>query len=315
MIKLKLNKLEFIVIFVLLVLASCRDRPKYKLFPNLIYNTYTHNNKTEPLLLDLYLPKTKSSQPLPLLIYIHGGGWWSNSKAECPREMITNRGYALACVNYRLSDVALFPAQIKDVKNAVRWLRKNASEYNIDPNKIGVWGSSAGGHLSLLLGTSAGVKELTDNNQNRDISDAVQAVGDWFAPTDFTKFTPTFSTSIITPDIEKKYRKQLWYHYTVAVVKLLGGTIVQKRTLAQSANPINYIDKNDPPVFIIHGNLDRVVPISQSEIMTQALQTKGVPVEFISIADMNHSFEGKNGERFDPKLIDMTVDFFDKHLK
>jgi acetyl esterase/lipase len=314
-----MNELKFIKIYfifaVILLLTGCRDRPNYQLFSNLIYSTYNYNSKTESLLLDLYLPETKSSQPLPLLIYLHGGGWWSNSKAECPQEIITKRGYALACVNYRLSDIALFPAQIQDVKNAVRWLRKNADKYNIDPKKIGVWGSSAGGHLSLLLGTSAGVKQLTDGTQNKDISDAVQAVGDWFAPTDFTKFTPTFSESVITPAIEKKYRKQLWYHYTVAVIKLLGGSVAQKKALAQSANPINYIDKNDPPVFIIHGKLDRVVPFSQSEILVKELQAKGVAVEFLPIADMAHSYEGKNGERFDPKLIDLTVDFFDKHLK
>jgi hypothetical protein len=211
------------------LLTGCRDRPNYRLISNLTYSTYTHNDRTESLLLDLYISKTKSSRSLPLIIYLHGGGWWAKSKAECPREMITDRGYILACINYRLSNVALFPAQIKDVKNAVRWLRKNAATYNIDPDKIGVFGSSAGGHLSLLLGTSSGVTELSGDDRSDDVSDAVRVVGDWFGPTDFTKFEPTFSGSIITPEIQKKYRKQLWYHYTIAVIKLLGGSVAEKK--------------------------------------------------------------------------------------
>jgi acetyl esterase/lipase len=252
---------------------------------------------------------------LPLIIYLHGGGWRAKSKAECPQEMITDRGYILACINYRLSNVALFPAQIQDVKNAVRWLRKNSAKYNIDPDKIGVFGSSAGGHLSLLLGTSSGAKELNEDDRSSSISDAVRVVGDWFGPTDFTKFKPTFSGSAITPEIQKKYRKQLWYYYTVAAIELLGGSIAEKKALAQLANPINYIDKNDAPTIVIHGKLDRVVPISQSEIMVQALQAKNVPVEFIVIDNMEHSFAGENGERFNPKLIDLTINFFDRYLK
>jgi acetyl esterase/lipase len=305
----------YLFLILLSFLIGCRNSQSYNLFSNLTYSTYSHNNKNENLLLDLYLPKRQSSQTLPLIIYIHGGGWWANSKEECPQEMITDRGYALACINYRLSNVALFPAQIKDVKQAVRWLRQNAAKYKIDPNRFGVFGSSAGGHLSLLLGTTAGVKELTDNSRDRDISDAVRVVGSWFGPTDFTKLEPTFSGSKITPEIQQKYRKELWYYYTVAVVRLLGGTVAEKKSLARSANPINYLDRSDPPVFIVHGKLDRVVPLSQSQIMVDALKANNVSVEYVFINDMNHSFAGENGEKFSPKLIDLTVDFFDKYLQ
>jgi acetyl esterase/lipase len=93
------------------LLIGCRDRLNYQLISDLTYSTYTHNDHTEPLLLDLCIPKTKSSSSLPLIIYLHDGGWWAKSKAECSQEMITDRGYILACINYHLSNIALFPAQ------------------------------------------------------------------------------------------------------------------------------------------------------------------------------------------------------------
>lgn len=141
---------------------GCQRQFPVRVLKNLEYSRYSSETGTTPILLDLYLPQTRSSRPLPVLIYIHGGGWLENSKESCPGKIVARRGYALACINYRYSTQAVFPAQIHDVKNAVRWLRDRADRYNLDPDKFGAWGDSAGGHLSALLGTSSGVKELED---------------------------------------------------------------------------------------------------------------------------------------------------------
>lgn len=137
--------------------------------------------------LDLYLPE-KSDKPLPLLISIHGGAWAMGDKAGgSPIIPLASEGYAVAVISYRLSEQATFPAQIQDCKAAVRWLRANAAKYNIDPDHFGTWGSSAGGHLSALTGTSGGAKEFEPIGGNDNVSDRVQAVCDLFGPTDLLK--------------------------------------------------------------------------------------------------------------------------------
>ena len=135
--------------------------------------------------LDLYLPE-KAEDRLPLIVWIHGGAWYAGSKEGCPAVPFAAKGYAVASINYRLSQHAIFPAQIEDCKAAIRWLRANAAKYNLDPDHIGVWGASAGGHLVALLGTTAGVKELEGQGGNLDQSSRVQCVVDWFGPTDLT---------------------------------------------------------------------------------------------------------------------------------
>src|SRR5688500_8356086 len=136
--------------------------------------------------LDIYLPKEKPSKPLPLVVWIHGGGWKGGSKANAPSAAMVPMGYIAASVEYRFSQKAVFPAQLQDCKAAIRWLRANSKKYNIDPERIGVWGSSAGGHLVALLGTTGGSKDFPPIGGNEDQSDRVQAVCDFFGPADFT---------------------------------------------------------------------------------------------------------------------------------
>ena len=137
----------------------------------------------ETLTLDLYRPE-KISGPLPVIIWIHGGGWNRGRKERCPAVALVDDGFAVASVDYRLSSVAPFPAQIQDCKAAVRWLRANASTYHLDPDNVGVWGNSAGGHLAALLGTSGGVSELEGDGDNMQYSSRVQAVCDVAGPVD-----------------------------------------------------------------------------------------------------------------------------------
>lgn len=131
--------------------------------------------------LDLYLPK-KTDGLLPVIVWIHGGAWQAGSKDRCPAVAFATRGFAVASINYRLSQHAVFPAQIEDCKAAIRWLRGKAAQYNLDANHIGVWGASAGGHLVALLGTSGSVKEWDARGEHREQSSRVQCVVDWFGP-------------------------------------------------------------------------------------------------------------------------------------
>ncbi|MCP4589541.1 MAG: alpha/beta hydrolase, partial [bacterium] len=136
--------------------------------------------------LDLYLPSERAERPAPVIIWVHGGAWRAGSKDRCPAKRFVRLGYVVTSINYRLSQHAIFPAQIQDCKAAVRWLRAHAKQYNLDPRRFGVWGSSAGGHLVALLGTAGDVKEF-DVGAHLDFSSRVQAVCDYFGPTDFTK--------------------------------------------------------------------------------------------------------------------------------
>jgi acetyl esterase/lipase len=298
----------------LLFSSGCQvNENEIRVIKDLEYATYKYRGENKKLLLDLYLPKQKSPELQPLLIYIHGGGWREFNKELCPGKMVAQKGWAIACINYRYSTEAIFPAQIHDSKAAIRWLRANATKYNFDPNKFGAWGASAGGHLSALLGTSEGVVSLEGNLGNLNYSSAVQAVCNWYGPTDFTRVTPAF-TEPISPQVLTEYRDRPWYLYTVVTTLLLGGSVANNQKLARTANPITYIDRYDPPFMIVHGDLDEIVPVSQSELLVSALQSHDVTVTFIRNPQMTHSHEGKNREKFDPKLLDLALDFFQKTL-
>jgi acetyl esterase/lipase len=247
--------------------------------------------------LDLFVPE-KADGPLPLLIWVHGGGWQNGSKEGCPplRNGYTTRGYAVASLNYRLSGHAVFPAQIEDCKAAIRWLRAHAKEYNLDPERFGVWGSSAGGHLVALLGTSGEVKEF-EAGANLDQSSRVQAVCDYYGPTDFTVF-------VTTPGYESHAGD------SSPEAKLIGGAVMQNKDKAARLNPITYVSKDDPPFLIVHGDQDRTVPLNQSQLLFDALRTAGASVHFHTIRGAGHG-QGFGG----PEIEAMVGAFFEAQLK
>lgn len=236
--------------------------------------------------LDLYLPE-KTARPLPVILWVHGGGWTNGDKTRGPAFRFATKGYAVASINYRISQHAIFPAQIHDCKAAVRWLRANARKYGLDSDHIGAWGGSAGGHLVALLGTTAGVKELEGPGGNEDQSSRVQAVVDWFGPTDFltagAKDTRT---------------------------NLIGGDPQSNKEKAAKASPITYVSKDAVPFLIMHGDQDQTVPISQSETFAQALQKAGADATFVVVKGGRHG-----GALFtNPENTKRIEDFFAKHL-
>jgi acetyl esterase/lipase len=248
--------------------------------------------------LDIYLPE-KSDGPLPLLIWVHGGGWQNGSKDGCPplRGGYIERGYAVASINYRLSGHAVFPAQIEDCKAAIRWLRAHAKEYNLDAKRFGVWGSSAGGHLVALIGTSGDVKEF-DVGANLDQSSRVQAVCDYYGPTDFTVFVSTPGYESHAADSSPE-------------AKLIGGAVMQNRDKAARVNSITYVSKDDPPFLIVHGDKDPTVPINQSQLLFEALKKAEVSAHFHTIHGAGHGGPGFAGKDID----EMVGAFFEARLK
>jgi acetyl esterase/lipase len=251
--------------------------------------------------LDLYLPEKEADHPLPLVIWIHGGGWEAGSK-DAPAGMgMLKVGYAVASINYRLSQEAKYPAQIEDCKAAVRFLRANAKKYNLDPDHIGVFGASAGGHLVALLGTTGGVKELEGSGPNKDVSSRVQAVIDWFGPTDMLKMKEEADDKAVF-DADSA---------NSPVGKLFGGPIQEHKELAEKANPIHFITKDAAPFLIMHGDKDNVVPLAQSRILDDALKAAKVESTLVVIEGDGHGGPGFGT----PENLHKIVDFLDKHLK
>jgi acetyl esterase/lipase len=247
------------------------------------------------LLLDLYVPESATNGRFPVVVWIHGGAWRSGSKEKPPAARLTARGYAVASISYRFSAEALFPAQIHDAKAAVRWLRANAAEYGLDPARFAAWGASAGGHLAALLGTSGGVAALEGTLGNQNRSSRVQAVIDFFGPTDFLKMDAAGSKMHHdAPDSPES--------------KLIGGPIQQNAEKAARANPITYVSADDPPFLIMHGDRDPLVPHDQSRLLHEALKKAGVEATFETVEGAGHGFSGPE--------IDRAVDaFLDRRLK
>lgn len=245
--------------------------------------------------LDIYLPKNAQG-PLPVIVWVHGGGWSGGSKFPCPPLPMVNRGYAVVSVEYRFSQEAIFPAQINDCKAAIRFLRANHEKYGLDPDRIGAWGGSAGGHLVALLGTSGQAKELEGDGPNKEFSSGVQCVVDWFGPTDMLQIGK-FPSSI----------KHDAANSPEAL--LLGGLIQERKDLVRAANPITYVTKDAPPFLIMHGDRDNLVPYNQSELLETALKQAGTEVTLYKVVGGGH------GGWRDPKVLPMVEKFFDKHLK
>ena len=248
----------------------------------------------------LYRPASPPDHLLPIILWVHGGAWMHGTRhdnADLFREMVA-QGFACFSISYRLSHEAIFPAAIMDCKCAVRYLRANAAELGIQAENIGAWGPSAGGHLVALLGTSANVPDLEGDGGWAGHSSAVQAVCDWFGPSDFLQMS-AYPSDIDhdAPDAPESL--------------FIGNPIQQHPDLVQRANPITYITAATPPMLIAHGKQDRIVPINQSELLYEALVAQGVEVTFEQLEAAGHG-----GAGFEPEgeLFATCIDFFKRHL-
>lgn len=264
--------------------------------------TYGKAGDTE---LKLDLARQQGDGPFPAIVFIHGGGW-SGGNRQMYRGQIqeaAQRGYVAATISYRLMkyDEAkketttadpIFPAQIHDAKAAIRWVRANATKYNIDPNRIGVTGGSAGGHLSLLVGLTDPASGLEGDSGNPEQSSRVQAVVNVFGPTDMVYCLEKSSAP--------------W------IVRLfMGGTPAEVGERYKAASPITYVSDNDPPVLTLHGDHDALVPIEQATALDTKMKAVGASHTLMVFEGQGHGFGGEDNK----KAWDATWEFFDRHLK
>ncbi len=264
---------------------------------NIVRNLVYKRVDGHDLQLDIYSPNSVT-HPLPVVLWLHGHRWSYGSKEQRPPINLMAHGYIVASVDYRLSGEAPFPAAIEDCKAAVRWLRANAATYHIDPDHIGAWGHSAGGHLAALLGTSGGVAELDGVGDNSAFSSRVQAVCDMSAPSDILELYETVSS----------LKDGSGHRVKSSVEQFLGGSGEQLRAKAIAASPITYVSKDDAAFLIIHGENDRSIPESQGEVFVNKLKAAGVDATLEVAKGRGHSIGT-------PRFAREIIGFFDKHLK
>ena len=257
-------------------------------------------------LLDIYLPMVEKPS-YPVVVVIYGSAWLSNNlkgtDLNTLGKALLDAGFAVVMPNHRSSTDAKFPAQINDIKAVVRFVRGNASVYNFDTSFIGITGSSSGGHLASLTGTSGSVKEFTVGSATADFegnigqfgaySSSVDAVVDWFGPTDFLTMDSCGSqmahNAADSPESS-----------------LIGSPIQENPDKCALANPITYVDANDPPFLIFHGDKDPSVPFCQSEMFFKALQNAKVPVQYFLVPGAQHG-----PGLFDEKYFKIMAGFFE----
>ncbi len=249
------------------------------------------------LKLDIYLPT--SVETAPLLVYIHGGAWRRGSKEEIPTEAFIQAGYALASVEFRMSGVAMFPAQIHDIKAAIRYLRGNASKYGFDASRIGIYGTSSGGHLVSVVAVSNGDAVMEGSlGDYLDQSSDVQAVVSYYGASNLT--------SILKQSTPHGLRVR-----EPALDLLIGGQPEDQPDLARLASPVFHVDANSAPLLMLHGDQDPQMPINQSHELQHAYQQQGVEVKF----EVVHGAAHGSPHFVTDKNNTLVKEFFDRHLR
>ena len=254
------------------------------------------------LLLDLDLPS--GSGPFPVIVWIHGGAWAEGDKAGGPAAFYADLGYAVARVNYRLSGEAVFPAQLFDVKGAVRWVRANAEKYSLDGSHIAAWGASAGAHLAALLGTTGAVHDLEGEvGGNLDRSSRVTSVIDWYGPTDLLQMDDQM---VCNPPRRVKADSP-----RSGESLLVGCQIWSCPAKVRTTNPILYVSKDDAPFLIMHGTHDCTVPHGQSQLLYDALTKVGVDATLRLLPNADHG----DTDFYSPDSIAAVDEFLARTLK
>ena len=252
-----------------------------------------------PLLADIYPPQTADTKPAPVVLYVHGGGWTSGDKSSASMwaGLLARRGYLVASINYRLAPQYKWPAQIEDTMCAARFLRANATRYNIDPNRIAAMGDSAGGHLVSLLGLAGPEAGFEGSGGYADQSSTVQAVVDLYGPTDLTAY-----------DVQAESER---------IAQVLGIPPAQAPAVLKKASPVTYVRKDAPPFFIIQGDKDTLVVPSQSQELYDRLKAVSAPASLLIVKNAGHAFAPVGGQ-IQPTLLQIAQqisDFLDRTLK
>jgi len=254
----------------------------------------------QELKLDVYYPESATGA-LPVAVYVHGGAWVSGDKstgagmADTP-ELLAH-GFLVVSINYRLAPAFKWPAQIEDVKAAIRFLRAHAGRFGLDPERIGAWGGSAGGHLVAMLGVADEGAGFDDEGGNLGVSSRVRAVADLFGPADLTAADWGLGRS-------------------PTAYQVFGATSPFDPVLSQ-ASPVTWVSADDPPFLILHGDQDATVPLSQSVTLDARLRSAGVESTLVVVRNGGHGFRPVGGEMVPSRseLSSMIADFFDRTVK
>jgi len=248
------------------------------------------------LKLDLYMPNNVARPPL--LVWVHGGAWRRGSRADVNTTALVEQGFALASVDFRNSGDAIFPAQIHDIKAAIRFLRASASTYGYDATRIGILGRSSGGHLTALVGVSNGHAELEGHvGEHLDQSSNVQAVVSYFGASNLNSIldqSTIYGHGMRAPALEQ----------------LLGGSVENRRELARLASPVSHVDRADPPLLLLHGDQDPQMPINQSHELHGSYKRLDLPVHF----EVIHGAEHGGDAFFDAPRTTIVSSFLREHL-
>jgi len=277
--------------------ASAQTAAGERILRDLRYGPHAERN-----LLDLYLPAVRSPAPLPVIIWLHSGGWYLGDKGHggLARAYVA-RGYAVASINYRLSQHAIFPAQIEDCQRAIRWLRAHAGDHGLDPGRIGAWGTSAGGHLVALLATAADKFPAAADDPHRHLSAAIAVGCAQNPPTDLLAWD---AQALPNPSVVAGAPDSM-------VERLLGGPLAERRALAELASPLRHVSARSAPFFLIHGDADRAVSPKQSATFHAALRAAGVESTLHVIPGAGHV-----GDVFTQGMPHAAIAaFFDQHLQ
>ncbi len=278
----------------LLLVAVCGLVLSQQVPPGVKYEKDVEYGVGEDVILHLDIARpVEAGPPRPCVVIIHGGGWRGGNKSDGTQLVLqlAQRGYVAATVQYRFCPTHRFPAQVEDVKCAVRFLRAHAKEYNIDPERIAAAGFSAGAHLSMMLGTLDKEDGLEGTGGNPEHSSKVQAVVAYFGPTDFSQDFPAISQGLVND--------------------FLGFTSEENPDVFKQASPITYVDKNDAPILIFQGTKDRLVPASQATLMAEAMTKAGLNGRVELLLNADHGWGGAELER----TIQASYTFLDEQLK
>jgi acetyl esterase/lipase len=258
-----------------------------------VANQEYSNPGSGALLLDLYLPEKKPDHALPLVMWIHGGGWKAGSKENCPLTWLAAEGYAVASIDYRLTYIAQWPAQLDDARAALHWLRTHADRFQLHPKRFAVSGGSSGGHLASLVGT-------VPTPSNESLSSRVSAVIDFYGTSDVLTLPPNVPGPDKTDaDLAK-----------TNAAKLLGGIVRDRPDRARQVSTLHQVSRDDPPFLILHGDKDDQVPVAQSQRLHARLQEVGVPSELHVLQGAGHG-----GKHFDtPEVRQMIRAFLQRSL-
>lgn len=256
-----------------------------------------------PLLLDIVAPDTIDDLPRPAIVYVHGGGWLGGNKTTTANDWLAEAGFFTVSIDYRLTDVATFPAQIHDVKAAIRWVRAHAEEWNVNPEKIGVWGSSAGGHLAALCAVTNGMAEFAGDCNDAFSSD-VQCAVPICPPTDFLIDWYAAGNMPVHDEAE------------MCLHGLIGGSAIAHPELARQASPLWQVAESAVPQLVIQGGADDLVPAGQVRAYTSALMQHGADVTYLEYPDEGHAVDAgiylENDDHLG--LREIILPFFRWHL-